>query len=278
MVTYLANANTVVLIVTVISAFGVLLWTLEHLSRWHLFRDAEVYGWANLKSRWRFPARDDPLSRSLNALLGFPGVLVLLGSRAAAALLLVASPWTETGQFFGLGVIYATNVLLFNLRLPTERGSDGLTNIVFGALFLRQFAGDSPIVTEACLWFIALQVCLSFGACGVRKLVEPAWRDGRAILNVADHQLYGSHAVARFLYERLWLSKLLSWGTVIMESLFPLVLVLGYPACWVFLGWGVVFHSLNATVLGVNSFFWTFLATYPAIVYCVLRADSLLYG
>jgi hypothetical protein len=187
------------LVVTSMSALSVLLWTLEHLSHGHVFRDAEVYGWAMLKTGWRFPARGDPLSRSLDRLLGFPAVLIVLGCRAAAALLLVASPWIEGGQFVGIGVIYVSNVLLLNIRFPVERGSDGMMNVVFEALFLRQFASHTPIVAEACLWFIALQVGLSYGSCGVAKLAVPARRKGHAVFIVANHQLFGSHAVARFL-------------------------------------------------------------------------------
>jgi hypothetical protein len=95
-------------------------------------------------------------------------------------LLLAAAPWIEGGQFVGIGVIYVSNVLLLNIRFPVERGSDGMMNVVFGALFLRQFASDIPIVTEACLWFIALQVSLSYGSCGVAALQSwPCQHGGR---------------------------------------------------------------------------------------------------
>ena len=34
-----------------------------------------------------------------------------------------------------------------------------------------------------------------------------------------------------------------------------------------FLAWGVVFHIANAFTMGLNTFFWSFLATYPALLY-----------
>jgi hypothetical protein len=55
---------------------------------------------------------------------------------------------------------------------------------------------------------------------------------------------------------------------VAAEVAFPLALPLGYPYGLVLLGWGVVFHAANALVMGINSFFWSFVATYPAILYC----------
>lgn len=297
MVVDLTDPEACIRLVTSMSAFSVLLWTLEHFSRGCAFWGAEKRGRAiakgggNIKgggvvaksggaineSDERFPGGVDLLAGSLGRFLEPPAAQVVLGVRAAAALLLIASPWLEGGQLVGIGAVYVTNLLLLN-RVPVNRGSDGMMQIVFGALFLRQLAGDSPIVTEACLWFIALQVCLSYGSCGAAKLAVPAWRKGHAAFIVANHQLFGSRAVARFLYERPRLTKLLTWGTMIMECAFPLVLVLGYPICWVFLGWGMAFHGINATVLGLNSFLWTYVATYPAIIYCVLRLHALLYG
>ena len=35
----------------------------------------------------------------------------------------------------------------------------------------------------------------------------------------------------------------------------------------VWLGWGILFHLLNALVLGFNKFVWAWFATYPVILY-----------
>ena len=34
--------------------------------------------------------------------------------------------------------------------------------------------------------------------------------------------------------------------------------------------WGVAFHVMNAVVMGLNSFFWSFAATYPAVIFCAI--------
>jgi hypothetical protein len=37
---------------------------------------------------------------------------------------------------------------------------------------------------------------------------------------------------------------------------------------WVVLGLGALFHLLNAFMMGLNKFFWAFVSTYPALIYC----------
>ena len=59
----------------------------------------------------------------------------------------------------------------------------------------------------------------------------------------------------------------LCWSVIVMETLFPLCLVVPQPWGWPFLGWGVAFHLLCAVIMGLNSFFWAFVATYPALLY-----------
>lgn len=34
-----------------------------------------------------------------------------------------------------------------------------------------------------------------------------------------------------------------------------------------FFAWGLLFHLANALVMGLNSFIWAFVATYPAILF-----------
>jgi hypothetical protein len=278
MVKLCANPDLCVLLIAAISAFGVLIWTLEYLYNGEMFRNQRLYSWAILKTRWSFAARKNLLSACLDGLLSFPNVLYLLGFRAVAALLLVVFPWLEWNRLIGVGVIYISNVLLMKIRAATRRGSNTATHLIFGALFLEAIGMGTPIVTEACIWFIALQMCLLYCRCGVEKLKAPMWRDGTAMFEVANHRLYGWRPIAHYFYTRPRLVKTITWSVVLMESLFPLVLIMGYPACWFFLGWGVIFHLLNVVIIGLNSFFWSYLATYPAIIYCVLRCQAVLFG
>jgi hypothetical protein len=168
--------------------------------------------------------------------------------------------------------------MLLHLRSPYGMdGSDQMSTQVFGALFLG-YLGGSTLALQASLWFIAGQACLSYFTSGFAKVLSPYWRAGDVVFAIFNTRTYGYEPVARFLYQKTTLTKLLTWGAVFMECIFPLALFLGFPGCLVLIAWGVWFHIMNAVVMGLNSFFWSFVATYPAVIYVAIVIEQTLYS
>jgi len=62
-----------------------------------------------------------------------------------------------------------------------------------------------------------------------------------------------------------------------MECSFPLAIVVGSPPCLALVAWGVLFHLMNAVVMGLNSFFWAFVATCPPAIYCSIVVGNHLW-
>jgi hypothetical protein len=120
---------------------------------------------------------------------------------------------------------------------------------------------------NAGLWFIAAQSILSYCAAGIAKLISAQWRAGDAVYKIFNTGSYGLCFIGRLLAPRPAIVFVLSWAVIVFESLFPLALVLPQEFLWVFLGWGVSFHLLNAWIMGLNTFFWAFVATYPAVIF-----------
>jgi hypothetical protein len=138
--------------------------------------------------------------------------------------------------------------------------------MIAGALLLQCFV-PTPLVTLACLWFIALQSCLSYVTAGATKLFNPEWRNGNGILHIFDSpSLVATEKVAHWLKSHRTFAKLLTWGTLGMECIFPLALV-GQPLLWLFLGWGALLHAGIAIFIRLGKFFWIWIATYPAIIF-----------
>jgi hypothetical protein len=103
---------------------------------------------------------------------------------------------------------------------------------------------------------------------GIVKVINEGWRTGNGLFNVVTNSMNGIPSqFAEFFYNHQTLGKLLTWSVIVVECTFPLVLLAGYPFCFFFLAWGVLFHFMNAALLGLNKFFWAWLATYPAILY-----------
>ncbi len=264
--------------VTTIASIGVLISTLEFLAMKRQFQSRGLFDWDVLKTRRDITTGTGFVARVLDGLLIYPNILYVLGFRATAAGLLVIGPNLKWGFFAGITTIYFTNILLFGIRDLRGTGADDMVKVVFGALFFGQVVATGPLAAQACIGFIALQSCLAYGGNGYYKLRDPAWRRGEVVFEVAKHGLFGSPPAARFLRRHPLPGKLLTWATLAMECLFPLVLVAGYPACWVFLAWGLVFHLFNAYFMGLNNFFWIFTATYPAILYGVAQVQKFVSG
>jgi hypothetical protein len=59
----------------------------------------------------------------------------------------------------------------------------------------------------------------------------------------------------------------LAWSVIVLETLFPLCVIVHPPLFWVFLLWGLGFHIFCAFFMGLNNFVWAFVATYPALLF-----------
>jgi len=125
-----------------------------------------------------------------------------------------------------------------------------------------------PDLAEVSLLFVAGQACLAYSTSGIAKLVSPVWRREDPLLGILATTAYGSPRSYRVLASLPSRWRQLSTLTVVlMESSFPVMLLGSKWVLVVYLCWGVVFHAVNAGVMGLNSFFWSFLATYPALCF-----------
>lgn len=95
--------------------------------------------------------------------------------------------------------------------------------------------------------YLAVQLTLSYFVAGLVKLRQPDWRNGKALTRLTG------------------LSALLAWPVLLWECTFPLAW-LNHTLCLAYLGIGVVFHLANAKLLGLNRFFWIWLAAYPSLL------------
>jgi hypothetical protein len=156
--------------------------------------------------------------------------------------------------------------LALNVRVPIGiEGAEQMTTVVIFALALARLCPVS-LVETACLWFLALQSALAYATAGFAKLKSPAWRSGSFLSDVLKTELYGHKTLARY-FSNGNRAKAASWGVMIFESMFPLALLDPHLAVVIVVGGGI-FHITNALAMGLNSFIWPFVATYPAILYC----------
>jgi hypothetical protein len=116
------------------------------------------------------------------------------------------------------------------------------------------------------IWFIAVQILLSYFTCGVTKLLFPIWRNGSAIEETLGTTLFGNRSVQRFI-RATRVGRPLSWSVLVFECAFPLIIVLNPVWCLLFLVLGICFHLTIAAVMGLNSFLFPVIGCYPSLLY-----------
>lgn len=241
-----------------LSALTVLLQTLELLHVRRALADDGVWRFAILQKEH---ARVPWLLRA--------ALSVCLPYRAFIALLALRLPLSAA---LGAGVgVAAWPLLLTQLAIGARfrgtfnGGSDSMTMVLLLGLSVAALPGVGATGVRAGLGYIVAQLVLSYFIAGVVKLRRPEWRRGVALAAFLAEPRYAAPR---------WISSvvagpggaLVSWCVIAFEVGFPLAL-LRPEAALVATLLGSLFHLGNAMAFGLNRFFFTWLAAYPALLF-----------
>jgi len=258
--------NTTQLILLILSV-GVFISALEYIKKIQVFSDNGLLSWNVMQLRWN-KQDQKPLLKPLSKLFNERGLAALFIIRC---LLIISLLFFPLQSAMGWVLVSLLGISLLTSSLVTYYGSDGsdqMTMLIIITLIICNLPGlSSRRLTEIGLWFIGLQACLSYTVAGIAKLISSEWRGATAIKDVFSTKTYGSKKATLFLQKYPAANGFLCWNVMIMETLFPLCLFLPWPYAMVFLIWGFTFHFFTALIMGLNSFFWAFMATYPALYF-----------
>ncbi|MEV0064224.1 hypothetical protein [Nocardia sp. NPDC050718] len=248
-----------------IGSVAVIIGSLERLATPRLLADGALASWP--VSATSFPLlTTKSFQRSVGQLLVYPRVLGLVAACLASGILLVLRP-SSALNVVAAAVIAVTYILLGIRSRFGGDGADQMTVIVFAALALAFGVGQAR-ADEIVLWFLTAQACLAYFTAGVAKLAGPLWRSGAALPEVLATQSYGHPWAGRVLARHRGVAVAMCWSVIALECAFPLVL-LGIPALtYALLIGGALLHLGTAFVMRLTTFFWAFVATYPAIIFC----------
>lgn len=267
----MSDATAAYQIIVYIFGVGMIISTLEYVSLIREFSQDGIYSWRVLRLMSPFRGRDQHLDSIVSAVYDERGVRVLLGLRLVGAMGLVIMPLGSL-SFSIAACLLVIGTLLFGARqVFGEDGSDQLNSILAVTIFACVGPHSTPFILDVGLWFLALQLSLAYFSAGAAKVISRVWRSGTAVFEIFDTASYGHEPVARYLLRYPAISWFLSWSVISFELLFPLGLVLPSLALAAFLVWGVVFHLSCAAIMGLNNFVWSFVGTYPAMVYTAFQ-------
>ncbi|MDB5006358.1 MAG: hypothetical protein JWP45_751 [Mucilaginibacter sp.] len=245
-----------------IYSFAICLTSLEYFAIIKQFGKEGIYSWEMMRLN---------VSHKFNELgahyfFNKTGVIVILLARMICGIYLLVIP-NSIISGCALALIVITSLMLSIRNTIGNDGSDQMSVILGISLLISAVFKDIRI-KELSLYFIATQSILSYVIAGIAKLASKKWRSGIAVFQIMNTESFGSKKVAGYLKVAHPIAGVITaWHIMTVEALFFMVLFLPYPYMLIFLFWGVSFHFYNAVVMGLNNFFWVFIATYPAIIY-----------
>lgn len=240
--------------------------SVEFLAIHREFRSDGIFAWRVMSSRPDV-LRLRAVRLATDRLYSYVGSLLVCSLRGAAFLALPFIWHNAQLRGVALGLALVTTVLLAFRNPFGGDGSDQMTCVAVVGLSVYA-AADSQALADIGLGFVAAQSILSYVVSGVAKAVSPSWRGGHALRAIMNTRTYGHSRAATVLARAPgWANVALCWLVIGFECAFVLAPVLPPYPLLVLLGTGALFHLANVYVMGLNTFFWAFVASYPCVLY-----------
>jgi hypothetical protein len=242
-----------------LAALAVLLSSLELLRMRRALDERGVFRWSVLRREF---SRAPGLVRALlDAALSYRGFVLLLWLQLLGAAALGARAHGALAPL----LFVCTLLVCVRFRGTFNGGSDAMLLAVLLGVSLAR-ASDSSTLQLASLAYVAAQLVLSYFVAGIAKLRQPTWRDGRALLAMVRLRPYAAPPWATRMLSHRMLAVAASWWVIAFECAFPLALT-GPTSAQILLSAALGFHLANVAILGLNRFFWAWLAAYPALLF-----------
>jgi hypothetical protein len=236
--------------------------TLELMANFRMFRNDGLLSWNILSLRVGFLGQ----SRFAGWLFSERSMAVTLWIRLCAAVTLgLARNLLVIDSV--LVLILATYWLLAARTWLGADGSDQMGQIVsLGALLVSiGLSSEKMEVAFAGTLLIGGQALISYFVSGAAKLVSPIWRHGIAMVGIMNTHSHGN-AVAGKISQSTLFARTMCWVVMGAEVLFPLVLFAPRGVLVASLAAMLALHLSIAYFMGLNTFVWSFVATYPSVI------------
>ncbi len=212
------------------------------------------------------------IQQSLEHLNSFKSERRLILPRIIFSVLLVfgiSSKWV-------LLILLILGLLILNhFQGPYNGGCDRMTLLILCCLNFIYFFPNT-IWQEVAFIYLALQVTMSYFIAGWVKIINPDWRSGQALKDIFHFSAYPASEEVRSLKEHPSFLFILSWFTILIEFLFPLVFI-NKIFLIILLAMVFSFHIGNTLIFGFNRFLWIWLAAYPSILWLYSKLQTILH-
>ncbi|AVH55861.1 MULTISPECIES: hypothetical protein [Streptomyces] len=259
--------ESAVVLSSALAATGMVIETGELLAGRRFVLD-RAFNWPLIETRYYILAHRPRTRAVFRAVFGSRRTVPLLvAAHAVAAVGYPLAITTAAPLAAACGLFVLTVHLMLHLRfLVGMDGADQMQTVLWAGLFVYSLTDDER-VRLAAVSFVVAQLLLSYIVAGVAKAASPTWRSGRAVALIVRTQGYGVRGARELLSVPL-ISAAACWATIAFELGAPVLFALTAltaPALVVLIASGILFHLSIALVMGLPSFIWSFLGTYPLL-------------
>lgn len=202
----------------------------------------------------------------INLLFNYPNLLSLYVIQILAGITIFFSKNHPISISICCGIISLISITLNFRTKEGLYGADKMSRLILitGALC---FIFPTLKIIFFGLYFISFQLILSYGTAGWIRLFQPKWRDGSDLKLVLRQHTYSNKIIWRLIENNRFPLKSTAILILVFECSFVISLFLPTPFFFIYIIFGIIFHLTNAIVMGLNTFVWSFLSAYPAIIW-----------
>lgn len=250
--------------VIAINTAGGLISALELLRAHRAFQDDGIFSWKVAQLRRRRAVR--AVLRLSRSLLAWPGIVILLSSRVAAALACIVCACLGPVPAPLLAAYVLVGCLLL-LRTPyAADGSEQFMHITAMACLVAAVAPGS-LAGAIGLFFLSAQLSLAYATSAIVKIVRSEWRNGRFLVEIFATETFGRRPVWEFLASKPQWAKRAAQIVIYGELLCSLAPWSPPHIAWALLACAALFHVAVGATMGLNMFVFAFAAAFPAAIY-----------
>lgn len=230
----------------------------------------KFYNWQVVRSRYYILINRPVLTLFFDAVFAPKTFIAFVVAHGFAALLFPIVFYYSTGAAAVLAFLVLSVHCLINIRLLVGRdGADQMQNIVWAGIFAYCLPLNENVKLVAA-GFIAAQLILSYFTSGIAKLVSPVWRAGSGMQLITRMASYCPPNIAVFFVNKK-IAFVACWAVILFEILGPFLLLFGQTGAIIFIAMGTLFHVGIAISMGLTTFVFSFIATYPIIYELALK-------
>lgn len=266
---------TCVVATLILSYISLLISSVETIGSYKLFKESTgLYSWRVHKTQTNYFNK-----KAINILYSFYGIIIL---NLLIILLIIVSfylvyKW-EIETFLQLHVLITLMSLVLYYRIMgIINGANHKYNLIFISISLAILL-RTEYSLHASLIFISICTLLCYFTAGIYKIFERKWRNGEYLLEILNTTIFSSDYVKNKINTNPKYSNISKYASIVFITWEISSIIAIFSPQFFFIPYlllGVIFHLTVAKLMGLNTFLWSYVASYPAVIFTYIELNQL---